>query len=144
MNDYVATPDLRITLVIARLCWRFQKNYAYPKYKTIQAQVLQLTGRSISIRSLARHLGAIVRDGWLERRRRHRTAPDGSLQLHSTLYICTARTRRWLANLGATWWITSTAARNALIPLAVPVLADTPKEETYFYNNRAARAPPKK
>jgi len=94
-NDYVAKPDFRILHVLTRICARHEKLYCYPSAQTIIELVLKFTGRSISLRSLSRHIGALERDGWLRRTRRHKTGLMGELELHSTLYMMTRRTVKW-------------------------------------------------
>ena len=144
MNDYVATPDMRILLVLARLCTRQDKLYTCPSLQTIRELVWRFTARSISQRSLCRHLGALVRDGWITRQRRHRTSALGTLELHSTLYIMRRRTVKWVRSLGTNLWAFSLEAARSLMHIAMPELAQTLAQDVYSYTHRAAHGPPKR
>lgn len=142
--DYVDTADFRILLVLARLCTRHEKLYVYPKLQTIRELVFRFTGRSISERSLCRHLGALERDGWLGRQRRHETNRYGGLTLRSTLYMLTRRTVKWMRSLGTNLWAFSRPAAKSLIRVALPILAETLARESYSHPRSAAQAPPKR
>lgn len=142
--DYVAKPDFRVLDVLARICTKYGKLYCYPSHRTIAELVFKFTGRSISTRSLCRHLGALERDGWIGRQRRHRTDLSGELELHSTLYLLSKRTVRWCRALASTVWNWSTAAAKSLIDYAVPVLAETLARESNLNHQRRRKPPPKR
>jgi hypothetical protein len=142
-NDYVRHPDLRILETLCRLAsWRC-RTWCYPSLKTIGELSLMFTKRFFPERTLCKHLGALVRDGWLRRQRRHTTAKDGSLELHSTLYVMTARAWFWAKGLGLNVQNRYTAARNSLPLIALPDQADRTVPRGLFTPNRAARAPPR-
>lgn len=86
-NDYVANPEQRVLQVIAGLAAHHGKMWCYPSYTTIKRILLSRYHYALSERSLARHIGALVQMGYLDRQRRHKRAKDGSLELHSTLYV---------------------------------------------------------
>lgn len=99
MCDYVATPDFRLVVTLWGLATSHGKLWAYPSQTTLTALVRRFHGRALSRRSASRHLGALERDNWIRRVRRHRRARDGSLELHSTLYHLTRRAIRHFAGL---------------------------------------------
>lgn len=101
MCDYPITPDLRVLAILADLAGRHGKLWCFPNGKTLREMILNRFGRSMSRRTLWRHLGALERDHYIERRRRHRTAPTGGLELHSTIYVLKRRTIRALRGLTA-------------------------------------------
>ncbi len=142
MNDYVQKPDMRILMVLARLCTKFDKLYCYPSMETIAELVFKFTGRAISERTMCRHLGALERDGWLKRQRRHERDINGELQLHSSLYMLTKRTVTWMRSLGTKLWIWSAERVKSLIHIALPLVAETLAQETKSNLHRAAHAPP--
>lgn len=135
-TDYVRCADVRILTVLTSLCKHHGKLYCFPSLRTIKAQLKTFTGREISERSLCRHLGALERDGWIKRQRRHTTAADGSLELHSTLYVLKTRTLHWLKNLWTSLWIKSGQVSNPLTALAVPEMADTLTTDDHSTTNR--------
>jgi len=143
-NDYVAKPDFRILHILTRICARHEKLYCYPSYQTIRELVMKFTGRSISLRSLSRHMGALQRDGWIGRTRRHKTGLMGELELHSTLYMMTKRTVKWARSVASNVWNWSTAAARSLIDIALPLVAENLTRENNSTTPRAARAPPKR
>jgi hypothetical protein len=98
-NDYVRTPDLRILAVLVGLSAWLERTWC----GVSQAKILQLLrdryGREISRRHLNRHLGALQRDGYIRRIRRHKRAFGGRIDMHATAYAIRHRARRVLANL---------------------------------------------
>jgi hypothetical protein len=138
-TDFVQKPDFRILDTLARVCARHDKLYCYPSHETIARLIWEFTGRTISTRSLCRHLGALQRDGWIKRQRRHRTGTDGKLELHSTLYMLTARAVKWCRALGIKLWIFQTAALKSLIDIALPLVAETLAQENKLYNKKPPR-----
>jgi hypothetical protein len=112
--------------------------------KTIAYFVFRFTGRTISTRSLCRHLGALERDGWITRQRRHKTGSDGALELHSTLYVMTARTVKFCRSTGIKLWITSVSVAKDLIHIALPAVAETLARDHHSNYRRPPQGPPKK
>ena len=93
-NDYVQKPDLRIISVLAGLAGRYGKTWIFPAQRTIVDMLYHRTEWITSRRTLNRHLGALVHQGWIERKRRHKRGANGKLELHSTIYVL--RKRVWL------------------------------------------------
>ncbi len=144
MDPYVAKPDFRILLVLARLCNYHDKLYCYPNPRTIRDLVFRFTGRVLSNRTLSRHVGALDRDGWIRRQSRHDTGPTGELELHSNLYILTRRTVKWCRSLGTKLWNFSIPAAKSLIDIALPFVAETLAQAHHSTSHRAAHGPPKR
>ncbi len=144
MDDYVDTPDLRILHVLTRLCAYHSKLYCYPNYQTIREMIEKFTGRRISARSLARHLGALERDGWIGRQRRHTTDARGELELHSTLYMLTARACKLARATASTVWQWSTAAAKSLMDIALPLVAESLTRESNSNHQQRRKPPPKR
>lgn len=97
--DYVRHPDMRILSLLAGHSASFKKLWSYPNQETICKLFVRLYGRDMSRRSLNRHLGALERQGYVQRVRRHKRARSGVLELHSTLYMLRRRAIRMLALL---------------------------------------------
>jgi hypothetical protein len=144
MRDYVATPDMRILHVLMRMCSRSEMLYCWPSQQRILEWVHRFTGRAMSRRTLNRHLGALERDCWLRRQRRHETGELGDLVLHSSLYIMTRRACKWARSTISRLWNWHVPAAKSLIDIAVPLSALTLAQDTYSYTHRAARGPPKR
>jgi len=102
-TDYVVTPDLRVISILTGLADHFGREWCKPNQDKICELMKRFHGRIMSRRNLNRHLGALERDGWIERIRRHRRARDGSLELHSTCYRLKRRARNALAALHNGW-----------------------------------------
>lgn len=114
MTDHTLNPDFRLVTILAGLAGRHDKIWSYPAQQTLCRLLGQFYSRRMSRRSVNRHLGGLVRDGWITRRRRHCAGPDGELELHSTLYTLTRRTIRCLAGLRSCLaFLGGTAPRNA-------------------------------
>ncbi len=144
MTDYVATPDMRILHVLARLCARHKKLYCYPSGQTIVEMVWKFTGRRMSRRTLWRHTGALERDGWIGRTRRHETGERGELVLHSTLYVLTRRALQMLRATMSDVWRWSTGAARSLIHIAVTEVAERLARENNSHYQRPLKRPPKR
>jgi len=141
-NDYVRNPAFIILDMLARICARHEKLYCYPSHLTLVELIHKFSGRSMSTRTLCRHLGALERDGWLCRQPRHRQGPTGELELHSTLYMLTRRAVKFCRSLGTKLWTFSLPAAKALIHNALPLLAESLTRDSKSTTNRAAQAPP--
>jgi len=100
-DDYVATPDLRILGVLAGFCGYHGKLWCFPNQRTIRNALQRRYGRTLTRRSINRHLGALQRDHYIERKRRHRRGPTGRIDMHSTIYVLKARTVRALKDFGS-------------------------------------------
>ena len=101
MSDYVAAPDFRLVHLLFGLASSHGKLWCYPSQDKLCQLVGRFHGRRMSRRTANRHLGGLVRDGWLKRLRRHRREPGRGMVLHSTLYTFTRRTLRAFAGLRA-------------------------------------------
>lgn len=101
MTDYALHPDFRLVNLLFGLAARYGKLWCYPCQDKLCDLLTRFHGRAMSRRTLNRHLGGLVRDGWLKRVRRHRRGDTGALELHSTLYVLSRRALRAFASLRA-------------------------------------------
>src|SRR6266508_3494463 len=124
MTDYVSKPDLRILDTLTGLCAHQGRLYTKVHYAKIIELVERFTGRRLSPRSLSRHLGALVRDGYIRRQRRHDTALTGELILRCSLYALCRRAVQRARNLTSNVWNWSTAQAMSLISVALPLMAE--------------------
>lgn len=92
MDHQIAKPDFEIVQTLAKLANRYRKLYCYPSQITLIQLHKARTGRLYSQRELNRHLLALVKFGWIIRKRRHKKSVNGNLELHSTLYLFTQKT----------------------------------------------------
>ncbi|SRR6266508_1337552 len=144
MTDYVSKPDLRILDTLTGLCAHQGRLYTKVRYAKIIELVERFTGRRLSARSLSRHLGALTRDGYIRRQRRHDTALNGELILRCTLYMLCRRAVQRARNLTSNVWNWSTGAAKSLMDIALPLLAETLDPSRSTYIQRRNRAPPKR
>lgn len=124
-NDYVQRPDLRIICVLVGLADHYYKDWCKPKYLTIQRLLRERHGTNLSTRTLARHLGALIRDGWLTKQVRHCRARDGSLELHSTLYRLQRKARSITTGVMNSWQRFNAPHPRAARITALPKVAAT-------------------
>ena len=101
MNDYALAPDFRLVNLLFGLATHHSKLWCYPSQDKLCELLARFHGRTMSRRSVNRHLGGLVRDGWLKRVRRHCRGRDGMMEMHSTLYTFTRRAVRCFASLRA-------------------------------------------
>ncbi len=142
-DAYVKTPDFRVLMMLSRLCTRFEKTWVVPRQQTLLEMIQRFTGRAMSKRTISRHVGALVRDGWLKHRLRHRPRPDGTgLQCRSSLYVLTNRTMKWLRSLGTTLWEKCAQVAKSLSDIGVTILAESTNPSLYLNPTPAAHAPP--
>lgn len=83
----VLNPDQRIAEVLLGLMGWARKTYVYPAQATILRLTREFTGRTMSRRTLNRHLRALCRDGLLRRVRRLAERPADVLHIRTTLYF---------------------------------------------------------
>jgi len=114
------------------------------RYIKIQELLFKFTGRRLSLRSLARHLGALEDQGYIRRQRLHETGYAGELVLRPTLYILCQRSVQRARNLASNVWHWSTAAAKSLMSLPMPILAETLTPGGPIYTKQRRRAPPKR
>lgn len=85
--------------VLCKLSGWAGKGYCFPS----QIKIVKLCGKwcgvSMSRRTLNRVLGGLETGQFLNRVRRHRKGPDGTMIFHSTLYKLTWRSFNWLGGL---------------------------------------------
>ncbi len=143
-TDYVATPDMRILDTLTGLCAHQGRLYTKVHYWKILELVERFTGRRLSKRTLARHLGALVEQGYIRRQRRHDSALNGELILRCSLYALCRRAVQRARNLTSNVWNWSTAQAISLISVALPLMAETLDPSGVTYYRRAAQAPPKR
>lgn len=143
--DYVKTPDMRILDVLSGLFGKQEgRLYGKVRYTKIQELVWKFTRRRISVRSLARHLGALERDGYIRRQRLHETGWAGELVLRASLYVLRRRAVQRARNLASNVWNWSTAAAKRLMSIPMPILAETLDPGGPIYTKQRRRAPPKR
>lgn len=140
--DYVKTPDLRILDVLSGLCGKEKRLWTKVRYVKIQDLLFKFTGRRLSVRSLARHIGALEDQGYLRRQRLHETGWAGELVLRATLYVLRQRSVQRARNLASNVWHWSTAAAKSLMDIAMPILAETLAPGGHMYKKQRRRAPP--
>lgn len=141
--DYVKTPDLRILDVLSGLCGKEKRLWTKVRYVKIQDLLFKFTGRRLSVRSLARHIGALEDQGYLRRQRLHETGWAGELVLRATLYVLRQRSVQRARNLASNVWHWSTAAAKSLMDIAMPILAETLAPGGHMYKKQRRRAPPR-
>lgn len=90
----VINPDHRIAEVLLGLMGWAKKTYVYPSQLKLLELLHNFTGRTMSRRTLCRHLKALCRDGHLRRQRRLGERPADVLRIRTTLYFPGGR---WLA-----------------------------------------------
>lgn len=95
-DNAVIRPDLDVLRALVSYCAEHGKTHCWPSQATLLRRYKRLTGRTICRRTLNRHLAALQRDLYIDRRRRHRMNRKGELELHSTLYTFLARATSWL------------------------------------------------
>jgi hypothetical protein len=86
-GNTVTNPDFRILEVICGLAGWHRKTYCFPTQEKLCELVKKFTGRSMSRRTLNRHLRALEQGQWLRRRRRHVYDKKRGFLLRSTLYV---------------------------------------------------------
>ena len=99
LNDYVRKPDLRVLAVIVGLGGYLGRLW-FPVSQAKQLQLLRdRYGLKMSRRHLNRQLGALARDGYVRRIRRHKRGPGGRIDMHATVYAIRLRAQRVFNNL---------------------------------------------
>jgi hypothetical protein len=131
MSDYVIAPDFRLVNLLFGLAASFGKLWAYPSQDKLRDLLQRFHGRTMSARTVNRHLGGLVRDGWIKRLRRHRRGTDGVMVMHSTLYTFTRRAIRAFASLRAGLRFLGSGDRVARgrLPCAIPGTISVPIEQ---------------
>lgn len=132
MSDYVAAPDFRLVNLLFGLAAHHGKLWCYPSQDKLCQLLARFHGRRMSRRSVNRHLGALVRDGWLQRLRRHKRGEDGGFEMHSTLYTFTRRAVRCFASLRAGLRFLGSGARESRgpKPCAITGTISVPSEQS--------------
>ncbi len=113
MTAYVIVPDFRLVNLLFGLATHHGKLWCYPSQRKLCALLAQFHGRRMSRRTVNRHLGGLVRDGWLKRKRRHCKGAGGQMEMHSTLYSFTRRAVRAFAALRSGLRFLGTGARGS-------------------------------
>jgi len=143
MNDYVINPDFRVLTILAGLAGHQGRTWCNPYQKTLLRLIGQFTQRLMSRRTLLRHLGALVRDNWIERINRHQRLPSGELDLRASAYVITLKAQKWLGAMRRSVGRMFTAPPNTLTLLAVPDWAHSLDTDVSIYIHTAAIPPPK-
>jgi hypothetical protein len=122
MQNYTANPDFRIINLLFGLSAHFGKMWCTPSQAKIVELLGRFHGRHMTRSTLNRHLGGLVRDGWLQRLRRHRHEPGRGFVMHSTCYTFTRRAIRCLAGLrkGLRFLGAETRAARGVEPCPIP------------------------
>jgi len=141
MTDYAASPDFRLVNLLFGLAAHHGKLWCYPSQDKLCDLLRRFHGRRMSRRTVNRHLGGLVRDGWLQRKRRHCRGSDGMMEMHSTLYTFTRRAVRCFASLRAGLRFLGTGARasRGAVPCASTGTISVPSEQS---QGVAARSSP--
>jgi len=142
MQTLPQNPDQRVLTYLTGLAGHHGRNYCWPSQNTIRRGLAARTGRSMSPRTLNRHLAALTRDGWVKRIRRHRRGKTGTLELHSTLYTFTRRTLAWLAAAARTAGRFLGQRAQVLDSFAVPSLAQYENPNTQSLSLGGQNRPP--
>jgi DNA-binding transcriptional ArsR family regulator len=140
MSDYVAKPDFRILNVLAGLAASFERLWCFPNQATIVRLLALHHGITMSRRALNRHLGALERDGYIDRQRRHAKKKTGTLILHSTLYKIKGHAVQTIAKLSrflsiaaahkwASRWISAVPKEAQRIDLQINIMPSPPKKQ---------------
>ena len=79
-------PQHLILVLLVNLARRTKRAYVWPSQEKILQVLADSFGIVMSRATLNRHMKALEAGGWFTRTRRHKKAPNGSLELHSTLY----------------------------------------------------------
>jgi hypothetical protein len=91
----VKNPDWRICEILIGLAGNYRKDYSFPSQEKLLALLKRRVGRSMSRRTLNRHLLALQRGGYIRRKRRSHVDPHRGRVLSSTLYtVCRRYFRR--------------------------------------------------
>lgn len=106
----VLNPDSRILETLAGLAGHHFRTWCYPTQAKILELMKRFTGRTMSARTLNRHLRALERDGHIRRIRRHVHDKRKGFLLRSTCYVIAGR---FLSRVGR---IIRAAARWAKTP----------------------------
>lgn len=144
MRDYVQHPDMRVLTVLLGMAGHYGRTWCNPFQRTILREISRRTGRTMSRRTLCRHLGALIRDGWLEKIVRHFRRSDGELELRATAHILTLKAQRWGRALWKSVGNLLTGSRMSLTLLAVPDWAQSLDTEVMINLYSGAPAPPKR
>ena len=93
-NDYVKRPRTELVRLLVELAGHYKKRYCWPSQDKICELFETRHGIHLSRRSLNSQLGALERDGWINRTRRHRIEPGRGMAFRSTLYTFTHKAMR--------------------------------------------------
>jgi DNA-binding HxlR family transcriptional regulator len=143
-EDAVINPDTRICEVLAGLAAHTYKAWCFPTQDKICELLKRFTGRTMSRRTLNRHLAALERDGQLRRQPRHYRDKHKGMVLRSTLYVIAGR---FMARIGrivtaSKRWAEARKKSNAENPAAfrsgvrVPSLAQYKNPSLKGYRSR--------
>jgi hypothetical protein len=95
--------DVRICEVLAGLAAHTFKTWCFPTQEKICELVERFTGRSMSVRTLNRHLNALERDWYLHRTRRIRAEKHKGIVCRSTLYAIGATFSKRIGRIVTAW-----------------------------------------
>ena len=132
-QNYTANPRIELVSLLGGLAGHFGKRYCYPSQNTICRLYAERTGRTMARATLNRHLGGLVRDGWLTRTRRHKHEKGRGLVLHSTLYTFRRRALRLLASIaaGVAGWAVKVGKSLQVFPCLIPETISVPSVQNH-------------
>lgn len=89
-------PRIELVSYLVGLAGAHKKKFCFPSQDWIREHYSQETGHPMSRRTLNRQLAGLVRDGYIERVRRHRRSPIAArgFEMRSTLYKFTVKAMR--------------------------------------------------
>ena len=133
MTNHTANPRIELVTLLGGLAGHYGKKYCYPSQDKICELYTKRTGWAMSRATLNRHLGGLVRDGWLTRTRRHRHEKGRGLVMHSTLYTFRRRALRWLASVatGLAGWAVVAAQSQQDLPCLTPSTISVPTVQNH-------------
>lgn len=97
--ELTTNTDFRLVHLLAGLAGHHGKRYCFPSQDKLCELVMRFYDRTMSRRTLNRHLAGLESSGWIRRQRRHRLHPENGWTFRSTLYTLTNKARRTLGAL---------------------------------------------
>lgn len=119
----VRNPDLRVMETLMGLASYHRKTYCFPTQAKLCELVKRITGRTMSRRTLNRHLAGLERQGFVRRTRRHQAHRTHGFVMRSTLYRIGARYLARVRNIVAGVAKFSRAANDLIASSRVPQAA---------------------
>lgn len=136
--------DLSLVNLLAGLAAWSGKHYCYPSQDKLCELSRKFADRSLSRRTLNRHLRRLEDDRWIKRLRRHRNERGRGMVFHSTLYSFTRRSVRYLQTLAqaTAQWLKKAKLPREGGPCATSGTISTPTGLNYMRPAPKATGPP--